>query len=315
MSMPLPVRQRGAALILFFTVMVIAATTIVLGALNNRSPQVQDRINKQIEMAKIKESLLGYALSYANYNNTNAGPGRLPCPDTTNDGQMNCSGIITVGRLPQSLTTTSSGPVFLSDRYVGVDQQFWYAVATAFRQDTTSLNSTHNLAANLLSVDGALGEYAALIIAPGPALDSQVRNAGVQINGYLEAATDTTATSFISRHPSDSTLFNDSIIGITGDEVMTYATLQAALEFKRLMLIYLALPLVANVLPADLALLQTALATLGTPSWFINDSWASALESYTPSALSSTDIKFQNCDIVYTFDFSNNTVSRAPSSC
>ncbi len=306
-------KQKGAALILFFTTIVIAATTIVLSAFNNRSPEVQDRINKQIEMAKIKEQLLGYALNFADYNASDDGPGRLPCPDTNNDGAANCSPLRTLGRLPESLVTPSSGPIYLSDRYAGVDQQFWYAVAPRFRSNSATLNSTDNVPANLLSLDGATAEYAALIIAPGAALDSQSRSAGVQFASYLESASSFTATTFTTEDATDSSLFNDSIIGITGDEVMTFATLRAMLEFKRLMLARL--PFIANTLPANLTVFQTLLVTLGASNWFVSDDWMGAIDSYTAVSATVADLKFQNCNIVYTIDFVADTVTRAPLSC
>lgn len=310
MKFSTPKKQGGAALILFFTMMIIAATTVLLSALNNRSPQVQDRINKQIEMGKIKEQLLGYALNYADYNTSDFGPGRLPCPDTNNDGDMNC-GAATLGRLPTQLSPSGAGPISLSDRYVGIDQQFWYAVSPGFRENAATLNST---VSTFLSLD-AVPEYAALIIAPGLALDGQTRSAGNQINAYLEAATVNNSVSFISEHATDPSLFNDSIITITGKEVMTYATLRAALEFKRLMLLYLALPVAAGILPADVATMLTELSATVAPNWFTNDNWASAIETYTPTLLSNTTLKFSNCNAVYTIDFVTDSVTRTPLSC
>lgn len=305
-----PDKQKGAVLILMFTAMIITATTFILSAINNRSPQVQDRINKQIEMVKIKEQLLGYALNYADYNTVDRGPGRLPCPDTNNDanGQMDCSGR-TLGRLPRSINPAGAGPTPLSDRYANLDQQFWYAVSPGFRENVGVLNSN---VTNFLTLDGANG-FAALIISPGLALDSQARPGGNQISAYLETATADTATVFISEHATDSTLFNDSIITITGEEVMTYATLRAAQEFKRLMLTHLAVPL--NILPVDLTALQLILTTLGAPIWFFNDNWSSAIESYTPTSLTDTTLKFYNCDVIYTINFTNDTLARAPLSC
>jgi hypothetical protein len=302
-------RQGGAVLILLFVGLIMGAATIILAALNNGSPQLRDRLNKQSEMQVIKEALLAYAMANPEYNNAPNGPGRLPCSDTNNNGTMDCNNnAVGLGRLPEKIDPPVGGPVFLSDRYADMGQQFWYAVAPAFRQNSSSLNSNST---TTFSLDG-VGGIAAVIIAPGPSIDGQVRNNSSQANRYLES-NNVTGPDFLTNHPTDPRMLNDMIVSITVAEVMTFATLRVAQEVKRVLDIYYAAN--GNTYPALQADFSVAMTASGA-AWVAANAWiSSSLLSYTQLSPSVATVQFTNCAIVYTFEQAQSGFTRSQRSC
>lgn len=300
-------RQSGAVLILLFVALIMAAATVILAALNNGSPQLRDRANKQREMQTIKEALLTYALTNPEYNNSPNGPGRLPCSDTDNDGLMNCTAnAIGLGRLPERIVPPIGSPIFLSDRYADVGQQFWFAVAPAFRQSSNSLNTNST---STLSLDG-VGGIAAVIIAPGPNLEGQVRVNNSQAGLYLES-NNITGPSFLSNHPTDPALLNDMVVSITVNEVMTYATLRVAQEMRRLLGLYYAAN--GNSFPPSTAQFTTA---MNATAWISANAWAStALSAYAMLSASTATVQFSNCAITFSFDQSQSGFTRSQRTC
>ena len=299
-------RQSGAVLILLFVALIMGAATVILAALNNGSPQLRDQVNKRNEMQVVKETLLAYAMTNPEYNTSPNGPGRLPCSDTDNDGLMNCNtNAIGLGRLPERIIPPVGSPIALSDRYADIGQQFWYAVAPAFRQNSSSLNTNAN---SNLTLDGEI--VAAVIIAPGPNLDGQVRINNNQATRYLESinATDPTDPGFLTNHPTDPTLLNDMLVPITIKEVMTYATSRVAIEIKN------SLPASGDY-PADFAAFTTRMTTNGA-AWLAVNNWISAtVATYTRPTPTSATVQFSNCAIVYTFVQTQDGFSRSPRSC
>lgn len=301
-------RQKGAVLILLFVALIMGAATVILSALNNRSPQVRDRINKQNEMQLVKEALLSYAMTYPEYSSPSAGPGRLPCSDMNNNGSMNCNtNAVSLGRLPQQISPSIGSPVFLSDRYAGIGQQFWYAVAPGFRQSVASLNTSATSAFNL---DGS--GIAALIIAPGPALDGQVRSNVNQADLFLES-NNATGPNFVSTHPTDPSLFNDIVMPITVAEVFTYATMRVGQEIKRVLDVYFTAN--ANTYPPDVTQFRTAMSSNGA-AWVSANSWIStSLSTYTRTSATTATTQFNNCAIVFTFNQAQTGFTRSQRSC
>lgn len=306
-------RQRGAVLILLFVALIMSAATVILAGLNNASTQTRDRVNKQNELRKIKETLLAYARQNPEIEGVSPnGPGRLPCSDRTNDGVMDCDNNAgpRLGRLPEIVNTSVGGAIFFSDHYVGTGQQFWYAVGRDFRQSFAVLN-TESAAPNPFTLDGS-GSIAAVIIAPGPSLDGQVRLNLTQAAQYLES-TNTTGPNFVSRHPTDPRLFNDIVATITVAEVMTVATSRVAQEIKRVIEAYH--PANAATYPPDQAAFTAEMGSNGA-AWIGDNAWMGAsLQAYTLASADLASVQFTNCAIVYTFAFGQDGFTRSPLSC
>ena len=286
----------------------MGAVTVVLAALNSRSPLQRDLVNKQKEMQAIKEVLLSYALSNPEYNNTPNGPGRLPCSDTDNDGLMDCiSSGVGLGRLPEKVVPPIGSPIFLSDRYAGTGQQFWYAVSPAFRQSSNTLNTNSS---TTLSVDG-VGGIVAVIIAPGPSVGGQVRINDNQASSYLES-NNATGPDFITNHSTDPSLFNDMVVTITAGEVMTLATFRVAQEVKRVLDNYYDSN---GNYPTNNGQFVSSMATVAD-AWMQNNLWQNgSVTTYTPLTSSTATVQFSSCAITYTFNRAVSGFTRSQRSC
>lgn len=193
-----PSRQQGAVLLVMLSLVLFAITAMTLGRLsvNRLSTERQQDNARALNLAR--EALLGYALRQPV-------TGTLPCPDINPvaDGVSdvtagNCSRQI--GRLPYrtlglDAATDASGTLL------------WYAVAPAYTlTPTTSRNSSISAHYRL---DG--NPVAAVIIAPGRALDNQQR-AGVAVADYLEGENANVSVDTYSRFNDDD--HNDQLLGV-----------------------------------------------------------------------------------------------------
>jgi hypothetical protein len=189
-------RQTGFALLIFLVIMMgiggIALTGVTQGIKKEVDQKIFDH-NKEV-LNRAKQALLMFAYNYPVASPT-IGPGRLPCPDITNNGLIG-SGVDTaqcekVGRLPFNdprlnffETKDASG------------ERLWYAVSGEFRNvNPTDVGSNINgddvvnsesegtisifdQSGNLL-YDGAISGVAAVIIAPGPPISRDEDNDGI----------------------------------------------------------------------------------------------------------------------------------------
>lgn len=129
-------RQRGAALILFATVLILGVAWYAIGALGKAASATAERETRTGHaLQAAKQALLGYAAQYAARTDFDV-PGRLPCPETlgsigtANEGSAasNCSNSSAeIGRLPW--------------RTLGIEQPrdghgetLWYVLGPGFRQ-------------------------------------------------------------------------------------------------------------------------------------------------------------------------------------
>lgn len=127
-------RQHGAALLIILTIIGIGAAVMLVSALNNASIRNErDRITADA-LAKAKDALIGYAVTYRDSHPNNVF-GYLPCPDVNNDGNADanqgstqCAGkdIPVVGRLPWK--TLGLPPL-----HDGAGECLWYAVSGTFK--------------------------------------------------------------------------------------------------------------------------------------------------------------------------------------
>lgn len=302
-------RQNGAVLILMFVALVMTALTVFVATINNSSVALKESARTHEALQAAKQQLLAYAMSYSDYFFLPlSGPGRLPCPDTNNDGMMNC-GVATLGRLPTQEILPSLSPFPFSDTDAAEGQQFWYAVTPTYRSNSLTLNTT---SASTFTFNG-VSNIVAVIMAPGDALSGQVRESVANRNNaanYLENGNQTGPT-FVSSFPATPTAFNDVVVAITRDEVMTLAAVRAAQEFKRLLD---SDPLTLSGYPLNQATFLAALPT--ATAWIAANGWsAAALQSFTAVSATVVEIKFNNCNTVFRFEFGVSGITRIPLTC
>ncbi len=217
--------------------------------------------NKRV-LKEAKQALLMYAYRYPEtaleFNGTIRGPGRLPCPDTNDSGTPNpvanciAGGNAMVGRFPWN----ANGMQFYDVRDAS-NERLWYAVSQNFanpdldviNSDTPGTITIYDQTGSLI-YDGSVAGVAAVIIAPGPAIDragvAQLRQTGAQqvdpanyldLFGALDNSDFTNSNAvdgFVHGPVDDLTtgelIVNDQMILVTADEVIAMAekaTLQA----------------------------------------------------------------------------------------
>ncbi|HEY2337105.1 MAG TPA: hypothetical protein VGI18_07065 [Burkholderiales bacterium] len=237
--------QRGAALILFATVLILGVAWYTVGILGRAPVATAERETiTGVALQSAKQALLAYAARQA-ARSSEASPGRLPCPEhpsvagTANAGQAapivaiaaTCSGI---GRLPW--------------RTLGVDQirdgygePLWLIVPTG---TWTLVNSSTTLTINpgiagQLAVDGAANAAVALIVAPGAPVNNlaepgapaagcarvnqnvATRNTAPLVPAnFLECANSAVTTPGAYTSVMTSPWSNDRVIVVTAAEVM-----------------------------------------------------------------------------------------------
>ncbi|MFH1044079.1 MAG: hypothetical protein V1796_03280 [Pseudomonadota bacterium] len=255
--MPLPARQRGAALLILLAIVSTAIIYAVVAGLNRSAADLaQARAQKTTTaLAQAKEALIAYAVTYADdLLHANLVPGFLPCPDT---GSF----------LGEGVTAGSCGSAFVSQlgrlpwRTLGLDalkdgsgECLWYAVSGTYKYNpngVTANSATSNMMNwdtngqfNVMDTNGTSflagstddTHAVAVIFAPDAALSGQDRTpvAGTTACGgnytpaaYLEAAnginnsvvsaTASAQSTFIAGTRSDT--FNDQLVYITRADI------------------------------------------------------------------------------------------------
>lgn len=224
MKRRLPVRQRGAALIILVTVLVLGIAWFTVGALGKTAPttaETEARTGAALKAAK--QALLAYVAQYAARTST-AEPGQLPCPESLS--------LSSPGRSSTSCSATAIVTGRLPWKTLGIDQlrdgegePLWYMVR-GFRNPPINFGSTGQLSFNGSSV-------VAMIIAPGRPLNT-TSQAGTPPAGCTQqnqmVVTRNVATlnpaNFIECGlasgsmilPGDPTWTNDRVIAITAAE-------------------------------------------------------------------------------------------------
>lgn len=300
-----PQKQGGVALLVFFMVVFFATASAFLTVVNNNVVGRQSAVNTISALSAAKDSLIAYAVLHGDYYGAaGAGPGHLPCPDTNDNSSENSPCNTPFGRLPESITVPG-GPVFpLSSYDSGVDQQIWYALSDDFRRNPTGVlnsSSTGNI-----TLDGQTN-IAAVLIFPDEAQISQSRPNNNAAN-YLEAG-NALGTAFVSNNPADPENFNDTVLGISVDEIMSPVTARVAETIKIQLDIYHGLN---GNYPPDQAEFVTAMG--GAPAWLAANNWA-AITTYAQLTTDSGSVVFGGCGITYTLDVSIIAIAKSSSRC
>jgi len=193
MKLPRSKRQSGYALIMMVLGLMGIGGVVIAGFTQEIRQDVDQQryLHNQQVLQEAKDALLMYAYRYPEIaGNPNRGPGRLPCPDTDNNGNPdpdlvsfcidNATGDAMVGRFPWN----ANGMEFYDARDAD-GNRLWYAVSQGFNNfdqasvvnsDLVGSITIHDQNGQLL-YDGAADGIAAVIIAPGPPID---RNGVVQ---------------------------------------------------------------------------------------------------------------------------------------
>lgn len=237
------IRQRGTALIVFATVLVLGIAWYTVGALGKAARTDAEReIRTGLALQAAKRALLGYvALKAA--DNTENFPGRLPCPETPSQFGTADEGV--AAPIPGYATCASTGR--LPWRTLGIDQPrdgygeaLWYVVTTgaggwALLNSGTTLMLNPNVQGTL-QYNGQPNTAVALIIAPGAALNTMNDPATpaapcAKVNQFVanRYTAPLNPANFLEcgnvsgpqyANPGSSQWSNDRVIAITAAEVM-----------------------------------------------------------------------------------------------
>lgn len=168
-------RQRGAALLVVITILVLGTSWFMLSTLNatlNRTTAKQNHNGKVLQEAKA--ALIGYVAREV-LNFTENVPGILPCPESLGS----------VGGSTEGTKEPWCAPTYASAKTIGrfpwktigidklVDsagEPLWYVVSSNWvRTTSSSAPQINNSSSGQLNLDGT-GDIVALIIAPGAPL-------------------------------------------------------------------------------------------------------------------------------------------------
>jgi len=255
-------KQRGAALLVFFLVVLISGVLYLVGRVALDRGSVAYEASTSEALAAAKQALIAYAVAF--YPQGHEGLyGFLPCPETQAAGsegisQGNCTAqyFNAIGRLPWK--TLGIAP--LKD---GSGECLWYAVSGDYKFGSTPgpRSAMHNADSpgmlalfdeNLNIIKGTLPEdrVVAIIIAPGPQLPGQNRPAassalpckvarvvadplaylesvGIYFNSDVSASADTVDYFVTAKNLQGSTI-NDRIMTITVGDIFSAIKNQAS---------------------------------------------------------------------------------------
>jgi hypothetical protein len=211
------------------TIIILAASYTLLKQLNRTPAQVLRAADNTRALGEARAALVGYALK------STTRPGELPCPDTddpaantsgeSNEGTLGtgCSGYI--GRLPWKT-------LGLDDPRDDSGERLWYALDVAFsKNSTTVLNS--DTAASLVLDGDTSRRYAAIVFAPGPVLEGQLRPPGparTNVARYLEDDNANGDINFISTAAGN---FNDQVLALGDTDLLQAVEYRVLNQLKK----------------------------------------------------------------------------------
>jgi len=220
------IRQRGAVLLVMLVIVVMGATTVLVGSLSTTRMQTARQGTTAAALAQAKEALIGRAVSDDNR------PGSLPCPDTDNDGIVNgVAGNCTssyIGRFPWKTLE-------LPDIGDGNGERLWYAFSPSFR-DNPAAGPLNSVSPNPWADPLTLGDktnIVAIIFAPDAPLSGQNGRPSNNIAEYLEGANADSDTVYASYPVSET--FNDQVLAITRTDLMATVEKRMAAEARKLL--------------------------------------------------------------------------------
>jgi hypothetical protein len=200
--------QQGAALILFFLIILISGTIFVVSNVSMDDTKIENEEKTTQALAKAKEALLSYATTFHDTSSGGGEPraglmGFLPCPEiatSTTEGRSisSCGGgqyISAIGRLPWktlgieplkdgsgsclwyvvSSEYKNSGEGVLDPGALGTGLGAGYSRSEMLNDDSNGSFELYNRNGNLIKGNTADDRTVVTIIAPGKPLAGQVR--------------------------------------------------------------------------------------------------------------------------------------------
>lgn len=227
-------RQRGAALLIFMLIAIIAALSFLLNNLITRSA-ARDNLTTMQTLAQAKEALIGWSAFRASTGVTGT-PGMLPCPEDTTliglptegSALASCSNSVpVVGRLPWRT-------LGLPDLRDDAGEKLWYALSPGFRNSPINSDTPAQL-----TIDGIASSAVAIIFSAGPPLSGQSRPLPTaatppDVTQYLDLVNSSGSSSFVSTGSAG--LFNDRIIAVTHRDLFNVVEKRVGREVRQALL-------------------------------------------------------------------------------
>lgn len=248
---PLNGRQRGAAFIVMLVIMILGVATVLVGSLSSAGIKISRDVKTAEALAQAKDALLGSAAI-----NTDYPPGNLYCPDTDNDGTSDAGGSADcpryIGRLPWKT-------LGLPDLHDAVGERMWYTLSRNVRRDV-SVRPLNSDTTGTLNISGtnAGSNLMAIVFAPGTNVGTQSRSenlvpcttTGTTIKenlcaaNYLEGNNDDpspgTAPNLNYQDANTGVPFNDQLISISHDQLLSITEKRVANEIRNVLKTYYA---------------------------------------------------------------------------
>ncbi len=223
--------QRGYAAVLVAAVLAMASLAAVLDRLDTAQYRLQRESDTAAALQAAKLALIGHAASFRDFHPTE-NFGYLPCPDTAGSGveQTPCgkAGKVAIGLLPYKT-------LGLGDLRDAEGNCLWYAVSGSFKSspkswpfnwDSRGQITVRDAAGALLAEpDDSHGGAAAVVIAPGPPVAGQRRDAAngcgaalAGIDAFLENSGDVFVHGTIV-DAAGRTTSNDRLAWVTSKEI------------------------------------------------------------------------------------------------
>ncbi len=252
-------RESGQALIVLLVLIIAVAIGLVFDFSRPTALAIENDNKTAQELAEAKDALIGWSVQRTPSGALpNARPGELPCPDANNDGFEDGTCVAgALGRVPWKT-------LGIPEPKDGAGETLWYALAGPLRIWTVNPNQIDNdTKGNITVYSGSsstvmTSEAVAVIFAPGAVLGSQDRSCTVGVNctatgqcttspasltpkcnptNYLDSTgggnNATTNGPYISAQPSNT--FNDRLLVITTDSLMTPVEQRAVSEMRTLL--------------------------------------------------------------------------------
>jgi len=187
-----PAHQQGAALLIFFVVLILAGSAFLLTHTPPESGRVQSENRTSEALAAAKQALLAYAVSYYSRDEEPGRHGILPCPerstgyngDGNSSNQCGSRDTNSIGRLPWR-------HLQIPPPHDGAGECLWYALSGGFynnpaslmtNQDTPGMFELVDASGNLLAGNTPEDRVVAVVIAPGLPLAGQNRSSAQNAN-------------------------------------------------------------------------------------------------------------------------------------
>jgi len=215
--------ERGSALLVLLTLIVLASATVLLAEMQRAAAdRTRDAESTLEALAAAKLALIGYA------TNDDNRPGELPCPDSNHDGQVLINEDFAGGGTCTSLRGWFPWHLLrVEDLRDSSGARLWYAVSADYRAGAAAVMNSET--PGQLAVDTA-SDVVAVVIATGAPVADQGDRPEPDDKANSDAAAD--ADKFLEDANADADLatyvtgasgggeFNDRVLAITRRELM-----------------------------------------------------------------------------------------------